>query len=351
MAANDYEAFYRSLKRDGPRPAYYFQGAEDVLKDQALSHLLDAALDPSARDFNLDLVSADQVAPEAVCDLCRSLPLMAERRVVVVRGIEAWKRRNKGKKVLTEYLRHSSGETTLVLLQGSADEKVDKALAAVTYAVDFASLPPHHLRRWLKQEAAARGLTFGEGADEHLLAAAGSDLGRLGSELEKLAAVAEDGAVTLEQCESLVGIRRGETVFDWREAVLDGRPDDAVRLVPHVLSQSGVSGVRLVTLLGVQLVGVGIARAHYDDGTRGRALQSAIFDALRKARPFGLQSWKDEAANWARWAPAWSLVRIGRALRLARDADAMLKDTRVSSEAGVLTDLVLRLTIGAEVPV
>jgi hypothetical protein len=136
----------------------------------------------------------------------------------------------------------------------------------------------------------------------------------------------------------------------WGSAGVKPLSDDAVRLVPHVLAQSGVSGVRLVTLLGVQLIGVGIARAHHDDGKRGRALHAAIFETLRNVRPFGLQNWKDEAANWARWAPAWPLPRVGRALRLARDADARLKDTRVSSEEGVLTDLVLRLTIGAEVP-
>jgi cell division septation protein DedD len=130
--------------------------------------------------------------------------------------------------------------------------------------------------------------------------------------------------------------------------VLGGQPGRAVALLNRVLAQPGVSGVKLVTHLGTALVGLGIARVLYDKGTRGPALENAVFKTLLKVRPFGLLGYKEEAARWARWAPHWSRVRLAAALRVARDTDLALKSTTVSNERGLLTDLVLRLTVKDE---
>src|SRR5437879_488043 len=37
-------------------PAYYFHGAEDYLKDEMVRLLIDAAVDPATRDFNLEVL-------------------------------------------------------------------------------------------------------------------------------------------------------------------------------------------------------------------------------------------------------------------------------------------------------
>jgi hypothetical protein len=106
-----------------------------------------------------------------------------------------------------------------------------------------------------------------------------------------------------------------------------------------------VSGVKLVTQLGTALIGVGVARSHYDQGVRGRALEEVIFKMLLRNRPPGLLGYREESARWARWAPRWSQTRIRSALRAAGEADLALKSTTISDERGLLTDLVLRLGI------
>ena len=155
----------------------------------------------------------------------------------------------------------------------------------------------------------------------------------------------QSGNLTVERIGELVGVRRGETVFDWRNAVLDSRAGYAVALLPRVLAQPGVSAVRLLAQLGATLVGIGIARSHWDARKRGRALESAVFGTLMKVRPYGVGDWKTEAAAWARWAEHWPPARVRNALRAARDADQALKDTTISDDRGILTDLVMRLAI------
>ena len=88
MPAQTYDALLRSLAKGELAPVYYLHGPEDILKDEAVDAILDRALEPGLRDFNLDQRSAGQLDPEAVFTLCTTLPMMAARRAVVLREIE-----------------------------------------------------------------------------------------------------------------------------------------------------------------------------------------------------------------------------------------------------------------------
>ncbi len=178
----------------------------------------------------------------------------------------------------------------------------------------------------------------------------GADLGALRSEVAKLSGLAVDGPITIEQVGDVVGIHQGETLTDWRDAVLAGDTAKAASLIESILNQSGTTGVRMIMALAQALIGVGLARAHYDGGKRGRSLRQAAFDAIKVARPFRIK-WGDEADKWASWAPHWPLPRVRQAIEDARRADELIKDTRLSDDAGVLTDLVMRLAAGREVNV
>jgi len=343
MAAHGLTTFYRDLKQGDPAPAYYLYGAEDILKDEAVGAILDRALDPTLREFNFDQHSATQLTPDQLGDLCAALPLLAERRVILVRDVEAWKRRTKTRQIALDYLSRPSPETVLVLVQGAAAEKPDAELSRHTYAVTFDPLPPERTRRWVEHRARKLGVSIAPEAVRHLVAAVGTDLAALLAELSKLSAIAVDCAVTVPMIEGVVGVRSGETALDWRNAVLDRDTTKALTLLPNVLTQSSVTGVRLVTSLGTTLIGVGIAREQYQRGTRGQALRRGVFERLRVIRPYGLPDWKDEAERWSTWAPAWSRPRLETALRHTLEADQALKSTQLSGEAGVLTDLVLQL--------
>ncbi len=343
MASTTLKQMAAALKRGTPAPAYYFYGPEDALKDDAIRYILDQMLEPATRDFNLDQVSAASLDPEAVEALCNTVPMMADRRVVIIRDVEQWKRRTRGRTAVVHYLERPSPETILLLVQGAADDKPDKELQKHAAAVECAIASPSDARRWFDRRVAERGLSFASEAAEHLLAATGQSLSAIGIELEKLASLPAGIDITVEQVADLVGVRHGETPFDWRDAVLDDDPARALALLPRVLDQSGVNGVRLVTLLGTTLVGVGVVRGEYEHGRKGPALEKAAFAAMQAARPPGLGAWGAEARRWSSWAAVWSAPRIRRALEAALAADRALKSTTLSTEQSIVTDMVMRI--------
>lgn len=345
MPAQTYDALLRSVTKGELAPVYYLYGPQDILKDEAVQAIVDRALDPGLRDFNLDHCTAAQLDAESIFALCTTLPMMADRRVVVIREIEGWKRKPKVRAAFLAYLARPARETVVILVQGSADEEPDKDLTRGAFAVACEPLPVERARRWLLRRARALGVTLEEEAADHLIAVTGGDLGAVAMELQKLGSLPDGTTVSVEQVGELVGIRRGETIYDWRNAVLDTEPGRAVGMIGSLLDQPGVTAVRLVTLLGTSLVGVGLARSHYDRRLRGGSLQQRLFEKIRTLRLFGLPEWKAESARWAEWAVRWPAPRLREGLRAARDADQALKNTTVSDEVGILTDLVLRLTV------
>jgi DNA polymerase III subunit delta len=343
MPPSTFDSVLRSLKRGEVVPAYYLHGAEDLLKDEVIRTILEHVLDPGLRDFNLDQRSATQLDPEELYTLCRTPPMMADRRVVVVQDVEAWKRKTRAKSVVVEYLAKPSPDLVLLLVQGAAEEKEDKDLARLALGVGCDPLTAERAARWVLHRAKSLDLTVETEAAEHLVRVAGTGLGPLAAELAKLASGSDGTPVTAGRIAELVGVRHGETVFDWRDAVFDGDTARAAHLLAPVLGQSGVSGVRLVSMVGSTLVGLGAVRAAYDRNVSGSRLEDVGLQLQRRARLFGLLSWGEEARRWARWAPGWTAARIRIALRAAVAADVALKSTVISDERGVLLDLVLRL--------
>jgi DNA polymerase III delta subunit len=343
MSSVTLEKAYAGLRQGAIAAAYCLSGPADLLKDELVDAITNAVLDPGARDFNLDVRAAADLDGEGVHALVETPPMLAERRVVVLRGIEQWRKNAKVWDVLTRYLEHPS-PTTVLLMTHSGEDPPDPRATRATVHVEVGPLKPAQATRWLQRQADRLHLTLVEGAAEHLLACVGGDLGAVQQELAKLAAALPEGsAVTPAEVGALVGVRRGETVPDWVDAVLRRDHHRALDLLEVVLRQGSVTGVQLVMTLGTALVGVRVARALLDAGTPPARLRGAVFERLKAARPAGLRRWGDEAAAWADAARAWTAVELDRAIAAAAEADRRLKSTTISDERGVLITMLLTL--------
>jgi len=351
MSALSFDALLRSLKRGAADPVYYLHGDEDVLKDEAIRALIDRAVEPAARDFNVDQRSAGALDAGAFHALVSTLPLLAPTRAVILRGVEQVKKTSTLYKALLHYVAAPNPTTVLVLVQG-AGEDPDAALAREATTVGVEHLPPDRVARWVAHHAARQGLTLEPEAARLLLEVTGHDLGTLAQEVDKLAALTggtspgpHARAATQADVAALVGVRHGETLGDLVQAALDRRAADAVRLVEPVLAQPGMSGVRIVTALGTALIGTALARAELERGVPPGRLPDVVFRHILAARPFGLGNWKDEAARWARWASQWKLAALRHAVRRALAADQSLKSSTLSDDGAIVTELLLTLAV------
>ena len=78
------------------RPAYLLAGEEPLLRDDALAALREAVLADGPAEFNSDRLEGATASPAALFDAVRILPVMAPRRLVVLRDPEGGRAGQRG---------------------------------------------------------------------------------------------------------------------------------------------------------------------------------------------------------------------------------------------------------------
>jgi DNA polymerase-3 subunit delta len=346
MAASiDFDSAYRALKRQAPAPVFYLTGDEELLKEEIVDLILATSVDAASKDFNFDVRMAGELDGESFHSLVETPPMLAERRVVVVKNIELWRKNAKVWQVVHRYLEHPSHSTVLVITHG-CDQKPMREIAK--HSVHVALEPLNHRRqlRWIKVRAERAGFELADDAAEHLLKVVGGNLSLLAAEVDKVAAITAEGeSIGASEIADLVGVRHGETHHDWIEAVLMRDTLRAATILPIVMANSGVSGVRLTATLGTGLIGVRLARAYLDDGDSPGRIEGTIRRAVRRAKiEWMFRDTKDPFAVWARAAGQWTTREIDDALRAAYECDKALKSTTISDERGTITELLLKMS-------
>jgi DNA polymerase-3 subunit delta len=342
MAAVDYPSVRQAIQRGTLASVYYLTGEEDILKDELVGMIIDAAVEPGSRDFNVDVRGAGDLNAEAVHALLETPPMLAERRVAAIRGIEQWRKNSKVWRALLDYLNRPSPTTILVVVAGSGHTP-DQGIAQHAIHVSLQPPDPETLRDWVLSRAHRWSITLEPEAATHLVRAVGGNLSLATSEIDKLGAALETGAtVGVEDIEEFIGVRHGETLSDWVEAVAQRDVVRAVSLLDVVLPQPGITAVRMLNTLGTALIGTRLTRALADQRKDARQVKDALWRYLKSARPTGIGRYSEEIERWIAAARRWRGAELDAALRLTYEADEQLKSTTLSDARATLTTLLLR---------
>jgi len=346
MSASSLKTLRDVIKRRSFDAAYYITGEDEYQKDEAIRQLVEAAIEPSSRDFNLDIRRAGELDGESLAVLLSTPPMMADRRVVVLRDVGALKKDTR--KVLDEYLKTPAVDL-LLIIASSSGSKPDSSLASSSTSLEFDALSAERIPRWIAHHAdSALGVRIGEAAAELLQAAVGNDLYQLSGELDKLASFVEgrDQEIGEDAVAAVVGVRRGETLSDLLDAVADRNAARALDLIPHVMAQPKTTGVSVVMALSTQMLAMSWGRAKLDEGLPRARLSQEYFNLLRETGAFTGRPWGSAAAAWSRATERWSRESLDHALNSLLEVDVALKESRVSSEEQLLASLLLSLCAG-----
>ena len=323
-------------------PVYYLSGDDDYLKEDAIRQLVDAAVEPSLRDFNLEVRRGADLDGGALGSLLGTPPMMADRRVVVVRDVGALKK--DARQALDRYLKSPAPDTVL-LLTTPAGGKVDKALADSALSLVFDPLTGDRVPRWIAYHAeTALGVTITPDAVDLLQSAIGSDLPMLALELDKCASYTGGKEIDEAAVSAVVGVRREETLGAFLDAVADRNANEALRLLPGILEQPKINAVTVVMALSVQTFGLGWAQALRARGANPGQITRDGFAFLKEAGgAFTGRPWGEAVQSWAKYVDRWSAADIDAALAALLAADHGLKESRLSSDEQMLSTLVLTL--------
>ncbi len=339
-----------ALKRGQFDPVYYFHGDDDFRKDGALKAVAAAAVEPAMRDFNVEVRRGAELDAETLGTLLGTPPMLAERRLVAVRDTGALKK--DARAALDRYLARPASDTVLVLV-AAAGAKPDKTLLDRATAIDFRPLDGDELTAWLAKWARREGgVELADGVADLLASAVGNDLVQLTGEIDKLASYARGraesgatGAVVIDEqaVADVVGVRRGETLGDLLDAVARRDATTALGLVEHVLSQPKASAVTVVMALGTQFIALAWGQAMRERGTNPGQLAREYWTLMKEGSAYPGRPWGEAVNAWTANVDRWSAPALDRALDLLLEADASLKESKLSSDEQTLASLVLAL--------
>ena len=231
---------------------YLLYGEDDYSRSQALASIKAGVVPADLRDVNITELDGSEVSLEELVATCGTVPFLAEKRVVVVRGLlSLFERRTRSRRQATgsseqapsrarwrklpEHLPRLPESTDLVFVDGRLTG-INSLLAAVRPLAavrSFQPKSPGEVRRWIRERAAAEEMEVQPGAVDALADTVGNDLWALAAEMEKLYLYRRGAPVRREDVEELVSYAVEANIFATVDAVLEGRPDTAF---PHAPS-------------------------------------------------------------------------------------------------------------------
>lgn len=296
-----------------PKPVYVIVGDAGPLRQRAIERLL-AAVRPRVGlpAFNHATVRCSSGDPLEALSTARTAPMMADLRLVVVMDVEA--ARMDFVDALGAYAA-SPSPTTVLVVTGTALPKSDKGgslsqrFAKVGLLLELKNDAVAPVA-FAQQEARAQGKPMSEAAARLLVETVGADLGRIWTEIGKLATYAGDEpGIEAAHVEAVTALLAEADVWSLTSAVVARQPAAAVLALARLTADDDQEH-RLLGMLSWQLreVAQGLALARAGAGPDEVARRTR----LRPQQARDLGRWLDAGVTEAGLLRA--LAAVNRAL-------------------------------------
>ena len=215
---------------------YLLMGEEPYYPEMLCGAIIENCLKEWEKDFNETICFGADADAETVITAARRFPMMAERQLVVVKEAQQMKSLEE----LAVYCQNPLESTVLVILMHGASADKRKALykSVLKTGVVVESLPlrDYELPQWIQAYYKDRGLNIHPEAAALLAESAGTDLGKIAVETEKLLKNLPEGSkeISVADIEKNVGISRQFSVFELTKALSFRENAKALTIAAHL---------------------------------------------------------------------------------------------------------------------
>jgi DNA polymerase-3 subunit delta len=243
------DEFEKELREGGVAPLYYLYGDEQYLVERGVKLLLEKAVSPEFREFNLNVYYGSEAKGAEIVESAQTLPMFAEKRVVLVKKSAALPA--SALEILSGYVQDPSPSTCLIF-QG---EKIDQRkkffldLKKNGNLVEYKRLYENQLGAFIRNETAVYGKRIEPPAVEMLVHLVGNNLQELATQIEKVATfVGENGAIKVDDVRRVASDTKVDTVFDLANALGEKNTGKALRKL-HTILRDGEAPLMLLAML------------------------------------------------------------------------------------------------------
>ena len=311
---------------------YVIAGQESALVSSQCQELLDSLLEPSQKTTGLFNADPASTTVTDILDELRTAPFLTDKRVVVVKHADDFVSQNR--QWLEKYFDAPSptGRLILTVKNWDARTKLAKKLSKAGKLISITQPKPWQLpEKLVKYANDAHGKKISRESDELLVELTGDELGRLYSEIDKLALfVGKERLITQKHIESLIGHNRLFNAFSVINAVVANNAGIAVERLRGMFAEDKSSEYTVIGAFAYHFRRMFQAKIMLQKGLRN--------DEIIKK----LQIWSNKDKFFLQLKKI-SLKQIGRYLQQLAETDYAIKTGRTKAPVA-MEQFVLRLT-------
>ncbi len=225
----NYEDVLSLIKQEKIYPVYLLYGNENYLKEDISKKLRNRLIDPAYRELSYAVFYGEKLSINEVINDLETLPMISKHKLLVIKEAEKINKNDETK--LIDYFNRLSLKnnfSTLIIIykEGKPSKGLITAIKRMGIAVNFSVTDKAKLASWIKSKFMQSNKKISQEALFYLQSIAGSDLGRLFNEIEKIDIYTKDQK-TIEKEDVMITIGGSEAVNIFK--VLDSVGDKDIK--------------------------------------------------------------------------------------------------------------------------
>lgn len=250
---------------------YILFGEDDFTRDETLISMKRVSTDSNIGDVNVTTLEATQISLDELINICNTIPFLADKRIVVVRGLfsllgshttrkaRSLKSSKSGKSQdlwvnLGEHLSSIPDTTELIFVEGHINQQniLFSEIRKLAKVLSFPMPQKNEVDDWIQNRATSYGVNIDKKAIIALSETIGRNLRIIDSELQKLSLYCHGRTIEQEDVLELVASAREANIFTAIDAILEKRTGLGVRLVRKLLESASTPSY-VITMIARQV--------------------------------------------------------------------------------------------------
>jgi DNA polymerase-3 subunit delta len=227
-----FEQITKELKAGKYHPVYFLQGEEPYFIDCISDYIEEHVLDESEKTFDQMIVYGRDVNKEAVVGLAKGFPMIASKRVIIVKEAQGISNltgsKSKSSKtqedLLEKYLENPTPSTILVLCYKykTLDKRTTlyKSFEKAGVLFESKKLQDYKVAAWISDYVKSYDYNISQASATLLSEYLGNDLSKINNEVQKLfIGLSKGSVITNNIIEQNIGISKDYNVFELQNAI------------------------------------------------------------------------------------------------------------------------------------
>ena len=235
-------------KNDFPTVVLLY-GADTFTMDETLEKITKFLINSESDKIDFEILDGEEVTQNTIVNIASQLPMLSEKRVVVVRRFDKIfkERRKKSDTVsqLAKYLEDANNTTALILTVDASENKLDitkfpyDIISKKHRTVEFPTVYENQLPSWVVKRFSQKGKNINLETADLIVSQTPPNLRSLANEVEKIILFEpETQNITFDYVLKIIGATKQNTVFELVNSVAQRDSKKAIKIMLNILATS-----------------------------------------------------------------------------------------------------------------